>query len=56
MIGVVANHVGPVGTDYSSIVPFNSAEYYHDYCVISQSDFTNNQNNVEVNHFFSYLF
>ena len=32
MIDVVANHVGPVGTDYSKITPFNSSEHYHDKC------------------------
>ena len=35
MLDVVANHVGPVGTDYSKINPFNSAEHYHDYCEIT---------------------
>ena len=35
MVDVVANHVGPVGTDYSRITPFNSAEHYHDYCDIT---------------------
>eukprot|EP01106_Pelomyxa_sp_JSP_P018331 TRINITY_DN82_c0_g1_i5.p1 TRINITY_DN82_c0_g1~~TRINITY_DN82_c0_g1_i5.p1 ORF type:complete len:363 (-),score=35.91 TRINITY_DN82_c0_g1_i5:581-1669(-) len=30
MVDVVANHVGNVGYDYSSIVPFNSAADYHD--------------------------
>ena len=34
MVDVVANHVGPVGTDYSQIYPFNSSEHYHDYCNI----------------------
>jgi alpha-amylase len=29
MLDVVANHVGPVGHDYSSINPFNSASHYH---------------------------
>lgn len=29
MIDVVANHVGPVGYDYSSIVPFNQSSHYH---------------------------
>lgn len=48
MVDVVGNHVGPVGTDYSQINPFNKAEYYHDSCVISDSDFLNNQHNVEV--------
>ena len=35
MVDVVANHVGPVGTDYSKINPFNLPEHYHDYCDIS---------------------
>jgi len=30
MVDVVGNHVGPVGTDYSSISPFNQASHYHD--------------------------
>ena len=44
MVDVVANHVGPVGTDYSRINPFNKAEHYHDWCDIR--DWTN-QNQVE---------
>ncbi|KAN0055305.1 hypothetical protein ACTA71_008415 [Dictyostelium dimigraforme] len=45
MLDVVANHVGPVNYDYSTIVPFNSDEHYHNcttcpqYCTIV--DFTN---------------
>ena len=35
MVDVVANHVGPVGTDYSQINPFNSADHYHDNCDIN---------------------
>ena len=35
MVDVVANHVGPVGTDYSQVYPFNLAEHYHDYCDIN---------------------
>ena len=35
MVDVVANHVGPIGTDYSRINPFNLAEHYHDYCDIN---------------------
>jgi len=31
MVDVVANHVGPVNTDYSSIYPFNQDSHYHDY-------------------------
>lgn len=48
MVDVVANHVGPVGSDFSRVNPFNKAEYYHDYCVISTDDFANNQYRVEV--------
>lgn len=29
MVDVVANHVGPVGTDYSQMYPFNQAYHYH---------------------------
>lgn len=29
MLDVVANHVGPVNYDYSSIVPFDQSTYYH---------------------------
>ena len=35
MVDVVGNHVAPVGTDYSKITPFNSAEHYHDRCDIT---------------------
>ena len=35
MVDVVANHVGPVGFDYSRITPFNSADHYHDNCDIT---------------------
>lgn len=48
MVDVVANHVAPVGKDYSKINPFNQAEHYHSYCIISDSDFaTHNQHNIE---------
>ena len=30
MVDVVVHHVGPIGSDYSRIVPFNKSEYYHD--------------------------
>ncbi len=36
MLDVVANQVGPVGTDYSQINPFNKPEHYHDYCQITE--------------------
>ena len=52
MVDVVANHMGPVGTDYSQLFPFNKQEHYHNYCVISSDDFANNQNRVEVKYFF----
>ena len=44
MVDVVGNHVGPVGTDYSKITPFNRAEHYHDICQIVD---WNNQWQVE---------
>ena len=48
MVDVVANHSGPVGTDYKRVFPFNDASHYHDYCIISNDDFANNQYRVEV--------
>jgi len=44
MVDVVANHVGPVGTDFSQIYPLNQAEHYHSDCQISD---WNNQAQVE---------
>lgn len=38
MVDVVANHVGPVGNDFSSINPYNKAEHYHSNCDINWSD------------------
>ena len=35
MVDVVANHAGPVGTDFGRINPFNRAEHYHDWCEIN---------------------
>ena len=34
MVDVVANHIGPVGNDFSKIVPFNDPSHYHDTCDI----------------------
>jgi alpha-amylase len=34
MVDVVANHVGPVGDDFSKIYPLNRAEHYHYKCQI----------------------
>ena len=44
MLDVVANHVGPVGDDFSKIAYFNKAEHYHDKCDITD---WNNQEMVE---------
>ncbi|OQR83869.1 alpha-amylase [Achlya hypogyna] len=35
MVDVVANHVAPVGNDFSSIYPFNQSAHYHADCAIS---------------------
>jgi len=43
MVDVVANHVGPVNTDYSSIYPFNQDSHYHDYWTINDNDWENDQ-------------
>lgn len=48
MVDVVANHMGPVGTNYNLLYPFNQPDHYHDYCTINQDDFSNNQWRVEV--------
>ena len=48
MVDVVANHMGPVGTNYGQLYPFNKAEHYHDYCIINNEDFSGNQWRVEV--------
>ncbi len=48
MVDIVANHAGPIGTDYSRVTPFNDASHYHDYCDINGDDFGRNQWRVEV--------
>jgi alpha-amylase len=35
MVDVVANHVAPVGNNFSSIQPFNSPDHYHANCAIN---------------------
>jgi alpha-amylase len=35
MVDVVANHVGPVGNDFSQISPFNQPQHYHPNCDIN---------------------
>ena len=44
MVDVVANHVAPIGTDYSQISPFNQSYHYHSNCQIND---WNNQYQVE---------
>ena len=44
MVDVVANHVGPVGDDFSQIYPLNKPEHYHNDCQINN---WGNQNEVE---------
>lgn len=48
MVDVAPNHFAWSGTaasvDYSEFVPFNSADYFHSFCFIS--DYSN-QDNVE---------
>lgn len=45
MVDVVVNHMGPAGTslnytNYKSLKPFNSAEYYHKPCLIDDANST----------------
>jgi len=44
MLDVVANHVGPIGTDYGQINPFNQSSHYHSDCQITN---WNDPGNVE---------
>lgn len=44
MVDVVANHMAPIGDDYSQLYPFNKAEHFHSRCQITD---WNNQGNVE---------
>ena len=37
MLDVIANHVAPVGVEYSKIVPFDLPEYYHEKCDIKST-------------------
>ena len=47
MVDVVGNHMGNTNTDYSRNKPFDSPDHYHDYCIISNEDFNNlNQNRI----------
>ena len=44
MLDVVANHVGPIGFNFSQIIPFSDEDNYHSYCTIKD---WNNQTEVE---------
>jgi len=44
MVDVVANHVAPIGEDFSQIYPLNRAEHYHSTCQIQN---WSNQSEVE---------
>jgi len=35
MVDIVANHVGPVGNNFTDIVPFSNASFYHQSCPIT---------------------
>ncbi|KAF8055834.1 SPAC27E2.01 [Scenedesmus sp. PABB004] len=55
MLDVVANHVGPVGYNYSSIRPFNRPEHYHNctpgcdqWCSIPQSAYESKPQNYDL--------
>lgn len=47
MVDVIANHVGPVHLNYTTIKPFNDASHYHDYCMINDPDWEADQWRVE---------
>jgi alpha-amylase len=44
MLDVVANHMGNTFNEFDMFYPFNSSEYYHQYCLIKNY---NNQREVE---------
>ena len=50
MVDVVANHVAPVGTDYSSINPFNTYDHYHSYCEVKDDSTQTEMENCRLNH------
>lgn len=48
MVDVVANHMGNTDQNYGSNKLFTDPSNYHDYCIISDSDFANhNQDRIE---------
>lgn len=49
MLDVVGNHVGPIGDNFSAIIPYNKPEHYHscvntcdNFCNIPQSAYDSN--------------
>jgi alpha-amylase len=44
MVDVVANHVGPVGNDFSQITPFSDSSDYHSNCDINWGDMNSVRN------------
>lgn len=47
MLDIVANHVAPIGTDYSQIKTFSSSEHQHTPCSINDYCGKGDQQNVE---------
>ncbi|EGR31091.1 hypothetical protein IMG5_118160 [Ichthyophthirius multifiliis] len=48
MVDVVGNHMGNIDLNFSSNYPFNIAEYYHEYCIITDLDFSSkNMKNIQ---------
>ena len=48
MVDVVANHMGNLEEDFDENVPFDKSEHFHDYCIISDTDFaTKNMDNIQ---------
>jgi len=51
MLDVVANHYGWAGNssavDYSRLIPFNDAKYFHSYCPITSEDYSSSQSVIE---------
>ena len=51
MVDVVPNHFAAAGgyatVDYSKFTPLNGKEYFHNYCAISDTDYSDNQTAVQ---------
>lgn len=53
MVDIVVNHYGWTGddtsVDYSAYKPFNSIDYFHPFCQITQADYdSDDQTNIEL--------